>query len=465
MCSGAPPAPSPSQGRQQSGGAIQLRKGGTSHHAYAQQTLAHLSVDGHGPVFYQGQLYVLDKTTALWRVFERQELLRTVAELNDGRHNCTKYLDYVGISEQATSIAGDPTFFEHAAIGIACAGNFYHADAAELHIEELKAHHRQRVMLGFKPVPTSTPLFDAFLHQTFRSNTEGEEEQQRNLVQEIAGAILLGIMARFQKAVLFSDPYGRAGKGTLEKILTGLVPSEFVSAVSPFRWSEEYYLAGLAGSRLNVVGELPDSGSLPSADFKSVLGGDLLAGRQPTKSVVYFRNEAAHLFTSNHLIATRDQSEAFYSRWILIEFPNSLLLSGGSIDTALAERIIGQELPGIAHWALQGGLRLLKQGAFSTSKVHDRLMTKWRRSSNSIDEFIYECCDMGADLHERRSGFYAAYRAWCNESGRKPYARPKVKDLMEHRVGLAVRFAVLDGYDIIRGLAVKEAFVDRHTSL
>ena len=193
------------------------------------------------------------------------------------------------------------------------------------------------------------------------------------------------------------------------------------------------------GSRLNVVGELPEGGCIPAADFKSVLGGDLLSARQPTKPVVTFRNEAAHVFTSNHLISTRDHSEA--------------------------DRIIDQELPGIMHWALQGGERLLKQGHFSKSRVHDRLMEKWRRSSNSLDEFIHECCTSEPALYERRSHFYAAYKRWCSENTRKPHANSRVKELMEHRVGLKVRFAVLDGYDVIRGIAVNEAYKDHLTSL
>jgi len=61
-------------------------------------------------------------------------------------------------------------------------------------------------------------MFVAFLHETFVSEHAGEEEEQVTLVQEIAGAIMLGLMPKHQKAVLFYEPYGRAGKGTLERI-------------------------------------------------------------------------------------------------------------------------------------------------------------------------------------------------------------------------------------------------------
>jgi len=43
-----------------------------------------------------------------------------------------------------------------------------------------------------------------------------------------------------------------------------LVPSSFVKSVDPFEWNNEYYLAYLAGTRLNVVRELEQKKVLPT---------------------------------------------------------------------------------------------------------------------------------------------------------------------------------------------------------
>lgn len=276
------------------------------------------------------------------------------------------------------------------------------------------------------------------------------------LLQEMAGAIVLGVMHRFQKAVLFLDPYGRAGKGTVERLLRALVPQEYVTAVSPFTWDQPYFVAALAGAMLNVVGELPDNQSIPSAIFKSVLGGDLITGRHPTARPIMFTNRAAHLFMSNHFINSRDQSEAFFARWLILEFPNSRLRSGLPIDPGLAERIIEHELAGIAHWALEGGQRLLNNGKFSVSAAHDRQMQHWRRANSSLDEFIFEACELDSTRFVHRSVLYQEYREWCAEAGRKPFAKSRVKELLEHNVGLGVTLAKLNGYEIFRGLRVKD---------
>lgn len=427
-----------------------------THHAYAKALIRVLTVDGYKPVSHGGELYVVDSASKLWKRKDPGELARSVAESHDALDNCTRRSDYTAVAQHATSLIADDSFFADAPVGLACPGSFHHIADGQVKLEPLTPAHRQRVQLPFTPVQMPTPQFDAFLHETFASTTTGEEHEQITLLQEIAGGVMVGLMPRHQKAILCYNPFGRSGKGTFERILRGLVPANFVTAVSPFCWHREYFAVSLLGSRLNVVGELPDNEPIPAAMFKSVLGGDLITGRNPTHRPVSFTNEAAHLFMSNHLINSRDQSEAFFSRWLLVEFPNSRLRLGLPLDPGLAERIVAAEMPGIAYWALQGAIRLLRNGAFSKSSVHDRLMAKWRRANSSLEEFIHEWCVRGpaadSQFKVRRAQLYQAYTRWCSDNGRKPFAKSRVKELLEHNIGMGITWSTLDGYEIFLGV-------------
>jgi len=430
--------------------------GPSTHHGYAEAMLKKLAFEEWKPVVHNGVLHVVDSKTMLWRPVSIDALQRDVARTFDGQENCHRTQDYKGIASHAISLAEEPGFFDDAPVGVATPGGFYCIDEASYTVEALKPEHKQRFAIDMVPSDGTTPLFDKFLSETFASANPQEEEQQIALVQEVSGAVMLGLMPKHQKAVVFYDPYGRAGKGTVERILRRLVPKEFVTAVSPFSWGSDYHVATLATSRLNVVGELPDNKPIPAADFKTVLGGDLITGRHPTHRPISFSNEAAHVFMSNHMIHTSDHSEAFFARWSLLEFPNSLIRSGKMIDTGLADRIIASEMPGIAYWALQGATRLLAQGQFSESMVHDRLMADWRRNRNSFEQFIHERCKLSEGVKTRRSDLYRAYRDWCNDVGKKPFSKAKVKDLIEHTVGMKISLTRPNGIETFNGVEVVE---------
>lgn len=428
----------------------------STHHGYAISVLESLAVDEHKPVGFEGSLFCLDPASNLWVRRPLEELARLVAEAHDGNENCERCTDYNGIAQHIMTLSANDEFFATAPVGLVCPDGFYQIQGAEVKVEPLMPSDRQRVKLDVMPDELlPIPLFLNFLHETFMSDNDDEEVQQIMLVQEIAGATMLGVMYKFQKAVKWYDPFGRAGKGTLERIVRKLVPSKFITAVSPFVWDKEYFVASLAGSRLNVVGELPDDKSIPAADFKSITGGDLVTGRHPTHRPITFRNEAAHLFMSNHLINTKDHSEAFFARWIIVEFPNSRLRNGLPLDADLPDRIISAELPGIVHWALEGAVRLMAKGAFTKSFAHDRLMAKWRRTSNSLEEFIHDRCVLGADMQSRRSEFYSDYVAWCKDSGRHAFAKGRVKELLEHNIGLGISLKEINGYETFRGVQVR----------
>ncbi|MBL8439862.1 MAG: hypothetical protein JNK96_01440 [Betaproteobacteria bacterium] len=434
-----------------------------THHGYATSLLARLTKGKWPPVGWQGELYVVNLETSIWERKPLEHLIRLVAKMHDGKAFCSRSSDYRAVALLAISLATDDRYFAEAPLGLACPGGFYQIAGKALKTEPLTPDHRQRVMLSIDPEAMPTPMFAKFLHETFKAAPEhaGEEQQQLTLLQEIAGGIMLGITHKYQTAVLFYEPFGRAGKGTIERLLRGLVPEDFVSAVTPFKWNQDYHVAMLAGKRLNVVGELSDITPIPASDFKTVIGGDLITGRHPTERPITFTNEATHLFMSNHMITTKDQSEAFFARWKIVEFPNSRLRSGLPLDENLAQRIIDNELPGIAYWALEGAARLLRNGKFSASAAHDRLMAKWRRSTNSLEEFIYECCELLPSGTYKRSDFYIDYSSWCPDNGRRAFSKGRVKELLEHNVGMGIRLVELDGYETFRGIRQKPELARR----
>lgn len=434
-----------------------------THLTFAKDALASFVVRTWKPVYFEGRLYALNVRSNLWEPLANRVIYDAIANKHDGHRLCSTKDDYRGIKSCMFTMAESDDFFDQASVGLATKTGFHRVSGADILVEPLQAEHRQRVTVNFDVREGPTPLFNQFMDETFRSNDPEEEMQQKRLVQEIAGTIMLGIMHRYQKAVLFYDPYGRAGKGTLETIFRSLVPANFVAAVSPFNWAKEYHLMALAGARLNVVGELPDDQPIPAAQFKSVLGQDPQTGRNPGEVPVMFRCQAAHLFSSNHLINTRDHSSAFHSRWMIVEFPNSRLRLGLPLDPDVANRIVREELPAVAYWALQGAQRVIAQGGFSPSKVHDRLSKKWQRTSNSVEEFLHDICVLDEKKRVKRKNLYRFYRKWCEINGRSPVSVTKFRELLLHNTTLGITIVKIEGHEHYKGVGMQEADMDDFT--
>lgn len=417
---------------------------------------------GVRPVGVEGMIYTYSDSKGIWKGTMTPEFAVQVSKLFDGQENCSRRNDYLAISQHAYSVLadGNEDFFSDGPVGLACTGRFYKVNnSGAIEREELDHTHRQRVLSPVKPVVGQMPLFEKYLEETF----EGDDDtEQIELLQEVIGSIILGMTAKFEKVVLLKGP-GRSGKGTIMKIIEAMLPREVRSAVSPFKWDSEYYLANLAGKRLNVVGELPDDEPIPAAQFKTVTGRDTLTGRHPSHRPFSFRNEAAHLFNTNHFVYTKDHTEAFYSRWILMEFRNSRIGRESEQVVDLAQRIIDEELPAIMAWALQGAKRLQDRGYFLPTKVQIRMLGQWRHRTNTMLEFLLdtEVCDLGDSRQHttRRSELYKAYSEWCKASNRRPVGKMKLFDEIENNP-IIRNYGVKKGADVggnyvFRGIRLK----------
>jgi len=62
------------------------------------------------------------------------------------------------------------------------------------------------------------------------------------------------------------------------------------------------------------------------------------------------------------------------------------------------------------------------------------------------------------------SAFYTDYTQWCGESGRRPFSKSRVKELLEHNLGMGVRLVEVNGYEVFRGLRLKSADTAKHAA-
>lgn len=414
-----------------------------------------------GLVGEYGKLWTYSEVDGIWKDKDLNQIALHIAKMFNKEARCARESDYKAIASVAYNGNYERDFFLNAPAGVNTAKGFICVEDGQLITVPASRDHRCTFRLSIAPQHMKTPLFDTLLKDAF-GNTY---EEQRELLLQLMGCSILGLMPSMQLAV-FLYGAGGSGKSTILKIIESMIPSDSRCAVKPEDFGHEYNRAALAGKRFNLVPEIDKDKPLPSADFKSIISGDVVSARETFGKVFTMRPMAANWFNGNFFLTTRDRSDAFWRRWRLIHFIHAKPENERIPD--LDKKIVESELSGILNEALEATKRYLSNGVLAKSTQHDLMIGEWKNSANSVLQWLG---DMGTELDVYGLGnvsiakrparaakatmpltvkeAYSHYKAYCSEYGRKPFNK---KEFKSHLETAGYECSLYDGRDSIKGL-------------
>lgn len=140
-----------------------------------------------------------------------------------------------------------------------------------------------------------------------------------------------------------------------------------------------------------------------------------MRGERKHKDAFQFRNHAKLIYSANELPETDDKTEAFFRRWVIIEFPRQFLEDDPDTDPNILEKITsGEEMSGLLNWSIEGLNRLLEQGHFSKTKSRKDVQHKWIMQTDTLRGFLDKCCEFMRNCWITKESFMEAYRAFCD---------------------------------------------------
>jgi putative DNA primase/helicase len=278
----------------------------------------------------------------------------------------------------------------------------------DLQTRILSPHNPKHCFLNKLPV-TYSPHARINTIRTFLSEVVNPEDIP--VLQEYLGYILYKDMA-FQKSLMLVGE-GRNGKSTFINLVKHLVGKENCASVN--LQSLEYnrfMVAELFGKLVNVFADIPHQALRQTSMFKILTGGDLVRAEKKFQDAFTFVNYAKFIFSANRLPETPDESDAFFRRWIIINFPNQFegkRARKGLINELTTE----QELSGLLNFALDGLEQLLRNEAFSSERRIDAVREQYIRMSNSVAAFCMDLLRVAPGSHIPKKQLYAAYTEYC----------------------------------------------------
>ncbi|MCD9494565.1 phage/plasmid primase, P4 family [Photobacterium carnosum] len=385
------------------------------------------------PIGEYGSLWFYNPVLTIWEAKGLNSVGVDLAIKFENEDRCQREQDYKAISSHTYNFLEKKGFFANAPQGLLTPSYFYCVTDKKL-VAMLPSHeHRARFRVEVEAAENgSTPtLLLQVLHDAFAGNHADEQIRQLRM---FLGMALFGLQNKEQRAVLL---YGAAGSGKslFLKIIESLVPREYITNVSPVEMGNDYKVATLAGKLLNLVPEIDKTTVVPSDKFKSIVGGDTMQAREPYGKAFSFTPSAANWFNGNFFLTTRDHSEGFWRRWVIVHFMNTK--PAALRDPDLLNRIIARELSAILRWAMDGVNDYLENGLY-LSPAHHACLSKWKNNGNSVASWLQDSEDNDIGYRAEVAGQpplkvthgYTIYKDWCQHNNRKPFNKQEFKEQM-----------------------------------
>jgi putative DNA primase/helicase len=278
------------------------------------------------------------------------------------------------------------------------------------HTPTFFVHHS--LPFAYVPMAPAPSQWLDFLHQLW-----ADDASSISALQEVMGYVLGGD-TRLQKIFLFVGPK-RGGKGTIARVLSGLLGPHHVACPTLASLSTNFGLAPLIGKPLAVIS---DARLSTRADSKvvverllSISGEDSLTidrkfrepwtGRLPTRFCIF----------SNELPKLSDASGALASRFILFVLTKSFY---GRENPRLTDELL-TEAPSIFNWALQGLDRLTERGYFVNPESGSDAIQQLEDLSSPISAFVRDVCVIGR-YQVDADQLWTGWKTWCESDNRHP---------------------------------------------
>ncbi len=272
------------------------------------------------------------------------------------------------------------------------------------------------------------PQWLAWLNEIFCSEPERIE-----LLQELIGWLLVRGNLGIEKAVLFIGP-PRAGKGVILRLLKALL-GDALGAFSFSQLEDPKTLASMRGKNAvadgDATGPEARAARAHNGTFKTITSDDPFSVRLLyTQETWQGQLHCKLLVLCNSVPSMWDDSGATSHRWLPLLFDRSYL---GNEDPELFHRLVS-ELPGMATWAVNGLLRLVKRGRFDLPQSSLDQLDAMVSDSGTVHDFIADHLQVGEQYRCSDAELWDAYRQWAVNNGhnlaRRKYVLKSLEDAL-----------------------------------
>lgn len=293
----------------------------------------------------------------------------------------------------------------------ACGNGLLHLPTGRLHPHTPAYFGLNAVDYAFDPFAPSPREWLAFLKSIWP-----EDDEAVATLQDLFGYLLTGDTAQQNAFLIIGPP--RSGKGTIARVLAGLLGTANVAGPTLASLSTSFGLAPLIGKPLAIISDARLGGrvdqSVIAERLLSISGEDTLTVDRKYREPWTGQLPTRFLILTNELPRLTDASGALASRFVLLRLPHDFR---GREDHELTARLL-PELAGILNWAIVGRARLVARGRFVQPASARQAIEALEDLGSPIGAFLRDCAVIGAGMRVECEALFAAWLEWCGRQGR-----------------------------------------------
>jgi P4 family phage/plasmid primase-like protien len=394
-----------------------------------------------------GQLYVFEG--GAYRPHGQERVLREVKRLLDvnsdtkrwSSHRAREVAEYIGVDA--------PDLWERPPATVMNLKNGL-LDVTTGTLAPHRPDHLSPVQLpvAFDPAATC-PQWESFVARVLPDDC-------RRLPYELVAASMRGAVSD-QRAVLLVGA-GENGKSTLLDALVAFLGRENVSGLALQRLElDKFATVRLLGKLANVCADLPSEPLAGTSTLKALTGGDRLTAERKFQGSFEFTPFARLLFSTNHYPRSKDSSQAFFRRWLVVPFDAVIAPNERILD--LAARLADpHELSGLLNQALAALPAMIRQGGFSPCETTRGAMMEFRDMTDPLAAWVDRFTTLSPDTMVTKKDLLISYNRVA-ESSARPLMSPKAfyQGVKRLRPGLTEAQRRIHGAvrDVFLGIALK----------
>lgn len=352
-----------------------------------------------------------------------REMSRAIARTlpngeGEAKHRA-RSLSAAGISAMVSMAQTDPRIVAHAAqldahrmLLNTPSGAVDLATGEMIPPEPSQMHTRSTAVAPDPDAPT--PMWDAFLAQTFGGDNELLQYVQRMAGYSASGSVKWHVLP-------FLHGGGGNGKGVFLNVMRNLLGDYAATAPNAFLMAgaqrHETEIARLHGLRLVIASEVNQEAKFDEAKVKELTGGDGLTARFMRQDHFTFEPTHKLWLMGNHQPRVSAGGKSFWRRLRLMPF----IRTPEKVIEDLDLLLISEEGPGILAWVVAGAVAVFRDGLNDPESVK-AATAQYAAEEDALARFLDEACHVGGGMQVRTvtEVFRTAYERWCRAEGEDP---------------------------------------------